>query len=63
MPNLSNFKLSVPPDIYPNGEARRALMNGETELSDFLPVNASGGLKARRHPIEAGSHSRTPIPV
>lgn len=35
------------------GEARGALVKGETQLGGSLPVNVSGGLKARGHPVGA----------
>ena len=37
--------------FYPKGEAGRALVKGETGLGGSLPVNVSGGLKARGHPV------------
>jgi acetyl-CoA acetyltransferase len=37
----------------PRGEGWRFAMEGETTLSGELPVNTSGGLKARGHPLGA----------
>ncbi|MBM4248292.1 MAG: thiolase domain-containing protein [Euryarchaeota archaeon] len=39
--------------FFPAGGARRALVKGETQLGGALPVNVSGGLKARGHPVGA----------
>jgi len=39
--------------IYSPGKAARALVQGETQLDGSLPVNPSGGLKARGHPLGA----------
>ncbi len=39
--------------FYPKGEAGKALLKGETNLGGSLPVNVSGGLKARGHPVGA----------
>ena len=39
--------------FYPKGEARKALVSGDTDLGGRLPVNPSGGLKARGHPVGA----------
>ena len=35
------------------GEAKNLIRNGTTKLNGKLPVNASGGLKAKGHPISA----------
>ena len=37
----------------PAGKAGRATLDGETALDGRLPVNTSGGLKARGHPLAA----------
>src|SRR3989442_9178989 len=37
----------------PAGKAGRATLGGETALDGRLPVNPSGGLKARGHPLAA----------
>ena len=37
----------------PAGKAGRATLDGETALDGRLPVNPSGGLKARGHPLAA----------
>ena len=39
--------------IYTPGKAAHALVHGETALDGSLPVNPSGGLKARGHPLGA----------
>jgi acetyl-CoA C-acetyltransferase len=39
--------------LVPPGKAGRATLDGETAMSGRLPVNPSGGLKARGHPLAA----------
>src|SRR5207237_81034 len=39
--------------LVPPGKAGRATLDGETALEGRLPVNPSGGLKARGHPLAA----------
>jgi acetyl-CoA C-acetyltransferase len=39
--------------LMPPGKAGRATMDGETALDGRLPINPSGGLKARGHPLAA----------
>ena len=39
--------------LIPPGKAARAILHGETALDGRLPVNPSGGLKARGHPLGA----------
>jgi acetyl-CoA C-acetyltransferase len=39
--------------LIPPGKAGRATLDGETGLGGRLPVNPSGGLKARGHPLAA----------
>jgi len=39
--------------LIPTGKAGRATLDGETALDGRLPVNPSGGLKARGHPLAA----------
>ncbi len=39
--------------IFPRGEALRAVMQGQTHPDSIKPINASGGLKTRGHPIGA----------
>jgi acetyl-CoA C-acetyltransferase len=39
--------------LVPPGKAGRATLDGETALGGRLPVNLSGGLKARGHPLAA----------
>jgi acetyl-CoA C-acetyltransferase len=39
--------------LTPPGQGARAILEGWTEKSGRLPVNASGGLKAKGHPIGA----------
>ena len=39
--------------LIPQGKAGRATLDGETAIGGRLPVNPSGGLKARGHPLAA----------
>lgn len=39
--------------LMPAGEGARAILEGVTEMSGSLPVNPSGGLKSKGHPIGA----------
>jgi acetyl-CoA C-acetyltransferase len=39
--------------FYEKGEAARAVENGETRLGGRFPVNPSGGLKSKGHPVGA----------
>jgi acetyl-CoA C-acetyltransferase len=39
--------------LIPPGKAGRATLDGETALDGRLPINPSGGLKARGHPLAA----------
>lgn len=39
--------------LVPAGKAGRATLDGETALDGRLPINPSGGLKARGHPLAA----------
>src|SRR5712691_3171290 len=39
--------------LFPPGKAGAATLDGETALDGRLPVNPSGGLKARGHPLAA----------
>ena len=39
--------------FYPRGEAARATVDGRTKISGETPVNPSGGLKAKGHPVGA----------
>jgi acetyl-CoA C-acetyltransferase len=39
--------------LVPPGKAGRATLDGETAIDGRLPVNASGGLKGRGHPLAA----------
>ncbi|MEM4245936.1 MAG: hypothetical protein QW390_01420 [Candidatus Bathyarchaeia archaeon] len=39
--------------FFPKGEGHLALEKGETALGGRLPINTSGGLKARGHPVGA----------
>jgi acetyl-CoA C-acetyltransferase len=39
--------------LVPAGKAGRATLDGDTSLGGRLPVNPSGGLKARGHPLAA----------
>ena len=39
--------------FFPKGEGARALANGATQIGGSLPINPSGGLKARGHPVGA----------
>jgi len=49
------FELIALEDIglVPAGKAARATLDGETALDGRLPINPSGGLKARGHPLAA----------
>jgi acetyl-CoA C-acetyltransferase len=37
--------------LFPRGEGHKALERGDTEITGSLPINPSGGLKARGHPV------------
>ena len=37
--------------FFPKGQGHRALARGETAIGGPLPINPSGGLKARGHPV------------
>jgi acetyl-CoA C-acetyltransferase len=52
---FSPFELIALEDVglIPPGKAGRATLDGETALDGRLPVNPSGGLKARGHPLAA----------
>jgi acetyl-CoA C-acetyltransferase len=39
--------------FFPKGEGAKALEAGETRIGGKLPINPSGGLKARGHPVGA----------
>lgn len=39
--------------LFGKGEAKKALEAGETKIKGSLPINPSGGLKARGHPVGA----------
>jgi acetyl-CoA C-acetyltransferase len=39
--------------FFEKGEAAKAVKNGETRIDGKLPINPSGGLKARGHPVGA----------
>ena len=39
--------------FFPKGEGAKALAAGETQIGGKLPINPSGGLKARGHPVGA----------
>ena len=39
--------------LAPEGQGARAILEGWTEMDGKLPVNPSGGLKAKGHPIGA----------
>ena len=39
--------------FFPRGEGHLALERGDTALGGTLPINPSGGLKARGHPVGA----------
>jgi len=39
--------------FFPRGEGHKALERGETQLDGSLPINPSGGLKAKGHPVGA----------
>jgi acetyl-CoA acetyltransferase len=39
--------------LLPAGKAGRATLDGDTALEGRLPINPSGGLKARGHPLAA----------
>ena len=44
--------------FYPKGTAARAALEGETVRDGKLPVNPSGGLKAKGHPVSATGASQ-----
>ncbi len=37
--------------FFPKGQGHKALERGETQIGGRLPINPSGGLKARGHPV------------
>lgn len=39
--------------FFPRGEGHKALERGDTQLDGALPINPSGGLKAKGHPVGA----------
>jgi len=39
--------------FFPKGEGAKALARGDTRIGGKLPINPSGGLKARGHPVGA----------
>ena len=50
---FTSFELIALEDtgLVPSGKAGRATLDGETMIGGRLPVNPSGGLKARGHPL------------
>jgi acetyl-CoA C-acetyltransferase len=52
---FASFELIALEDLglVPPGKAGRATLDGETALDGRLPINPSGGLKARGHPLAA----------
>jgi acetyl-CoA C-acetyltransferase len=52
---FTSFELIALEDIglVPPGKAGRATLDGDTAIDGKLPVNPSGGLKARGHPLAA----------
>jgi acetyl-CoA C-acetyltransferase len=40
-------------DFAPDGEAWKAVEEGRTEIDGELPINTSGGLKSKGHPLGA----------
>ncbi|MBM3319559.1 MAG: acetyl-CoA acetyltransferase [Candidatus Eisenbacteria bacterium] len=39
--------------FFPKGGAKKAIERGETEIGGRIPINTSGGLKAKGHPVGA----------
>ncbi|MCP4614339.1 MAG: 3-ketoacyl-CoA thiolase, partial [Planctomycetes bacterium] len=39
--------------LYAPGKAGEAVLNGETALDGKFPINTSGGLKSKGHPVGA----------
>jgi acetyl-CoA C-acetyltransferase len=39
--------------FFPKGEGHKALERGETKINGKIPINPSGGLKAKGHPVGA----------
>ena len=39
--------------FFPKGKAQEAIERGETEVAGRIPINTSGGLKAKGHPVGA----------
>lgn len=50
---ILEFAESEQAGFFDRGTAHIALKNGETEIGGKLPINPSGGLKARGHPVGA----------
>jgi acetyl-CoA C-acetyltransferase len=40
-------------ELFKRGESWKALKSGDTQIGGSLPINTSGGLKARGHPVGA----------
>ena len=53
MSTILEIILSEELGFFKNGEGWRAVERGETTLDGKLPINTSGGLKARGHPLGA----------
>jgi acetyl-CoA C-acetyltransferase len=58
---FASFELIALEDtgLVPPGKAGRATLDGETTIGGRLPVNPSGGLKARGHPLAATGIAQT----
>jgi acetyl-CoA C-acetyltransferase len=58
---FTSFELIALEDtgLVPPGKAGRATLDGETTIGGRLPVNPSGGLKARGHPLAATGIAQT----
>jgi acetyl-CoA C-acetyltransferase len=58
---FASFELIALEDtgLVPPGTAGRATLDGETTIGGRLPVNPSGGLKARGHPLAATGIAQT----
>jgi acetyl-CoA C-acetyltransferase len=58
---FTNVELMAYEDLgfCPSGESGNLIENGDTKIGGNLPVNTSGGLKAKGHPVGATGIAQT----